>query len=266
VKALGGLAVHRTEVLHVAARLGRPRRAVGGRASEPVVDVVDRRVGAVLGAQLQAVVLAQQDGNVAVRVVEVAEGESTRLTGVDAGRRGVAVDAGPQPSGRAVVDALGAEVALLGGPHLVRVELLALLLERGLLVAGEVAGVLVFGEEGAVLVRAGDDTVAAADTLVRVDGDDAVFALMRGLGGAGVRAGCVSALVAAHRVRAHVDAAAFVHFVGYELHPGHVERQEVLDPARRDAGMAPHALRQVDDHSPSHVWLSCGRSTRGLDA
>ena len=80
--------------------------------------------------------------------------------------RGFPVDARLQALLQARVDALHAEVALLGGADPVRIELLALLLERGLGMAGEVARVPLPREVGAVLVRAGDDAVPAAEALV----------------------------------------------------------------------------------------------------
>ena len=75
---------------------------------------------------------------------------------------------------------------------------------------------------------------------------------MRCLGRTGVHAGRVGALVAAHRVGGHVHRARLIDLVGDELHPRDVEREEVLDPAGGDASVTAHALRQVDDHSPSH--------------
>ena len=80
--------------------------------------------------------------------------------------------------------------------------------------AGEVAGVALAGEVGAVLVGTGDDAVPAAEALVGVDGDDAVFALVRGLGRADVDAGRLFALVAADRIGGHVDVDAVVDLEG----------------------------------------------------
>ena len=130
-------------MLDVASGLGITRSLVVVAPVE-VVDVPHRRVGAVLSPQLEAVVLADQLIDVAVGVVEVAEGEGSSLTGVDTGRRAVAVDAGLESPGQSVVDALGAEVALLRRARGVGVQLLAHLLEARALVAGEVPGSLSF--------------------------------------------------------------------------------------------------------------------------
>ena len=117
---------------------------------------------------------------------------------------------------------------------------------------GEVVGVSLLGEVRAVLIRARDDAVPAAKALVGIDGDDAVLTLVRGLGRAGVHTGGLFALVAPDRIGGHVDVGAVVGLEGDQSRPGHAQRQEMLDPTRRYACVAPCAFCEVDHHSPSH--------------
>jgi len=66
------------------------------------------------------------------------------------------------------------KIAFFGGANSMRVELLSLLFKAGFGIAGEITGVLVFGQEGAVLVRTGDDAITAAYAFVLIYHHDTV--------------------------------------------------------------------------------------------
>lgn len=246
------------------AGLGGQGSAVIGVAGQAGIDIIDCGVGAVLGVELKALMLADKAADLTVRVIQIAKGQGAGLAGIDAGRGSLAVQAGFEAFGQSGIDALQAEIALFGSAHLVGVELAAFLFKLGLAVAGEVAGVLVFGQEGAVLVRAGDDAVAAADALVLVHLDDTVRAFDSRLSGADLHTGGLLTLIAAHGHGGDIGAVGGLHLPGNQAGPGDVQRQEMLNAAGCHTGVTTGAFGYIDYHSPSHFLFHLLSSQNNL--
>jgi hypothetical protein len=119
----------------------------------------------------------------------------------------------------------------------------------------EVAGVFILGEKSAVLVRAGNYAVPAADANIIIHIDNAVRPFLGGFGRANFHAWCVLALIAADRKRSEF-LAGHISFPGYQTRPVHPQRKKVFNPASGDAGVAASALCQIYHHTPSHQACS----------
>jgi hypothetical protein len=118
-------------------------------------------------------------------------------------------------------------------------------------VTGEITGVFITGEESAVLVGASNNAIAAADTDIVIDVDDAVRPFLGGFGGAYLDTGGFFTLVAADGNSGEL-LSGYISFPGDQARPVHTEGQEVLDPAGGHAGVAAGTFYQVDYHAPSH--------------
>ena len=190
--------------------------------------------------KLKAIFLLDQFGYFAVRVIQVAEGQSPGLAGIDAGRSGLTVYARFQPFGQSGIDSFHAEIAFFGGAGDMRIKLPAGFLKTGPLMPGEVAGIFIFGEEGAVLVGAGDDAVAAADTFIIIYIDDAVLPFLGGFGRTDIDAGGFFALVAADRDSVVSSSSGYVGFPGDQAaarsYPGAENARSGRRQHRHDSG------------------------------
>jgi len=235
----------------VGSGLCRPRGNIGRGVADFAIDVIDRGLGAVLRVKLKGVLLPDEFRYFGIGIIEVAEGQRPGLAGIDTGGGSFAVFTGDEALGHAGVDPLHAEIALLRCPGDMGIELAAGLFEARALMAGEKAGVFITGEEGAVLIGADDDAVAAADAFVVIDVDDAVGAFLGGFSGANLNAGGFFALVAADG-----EGGEFlpgdIGFISDKARPGHAEGEEMLNTAGGNAGVTASAFCEVDDHAPSH--------------
>jgi hypothetical protein len=81
----------------------------------------------------------------------------------------------------------------------VRIELFAFLLEISLAVTREIAGVSVFGKEGTILIRTGDDAIAATHAFVLVYLYDTIRPFGGRLGRADLHTGGLFALITTDR-------------------------------------------------------------------
>jgi hypothetical protein len=158
------------------------------------------RVGVVLWMKLETIVFVDKPAYLAVRVINVSEGEGAGRAGINAGRRGVTISTGYQSFLHPIVNTFHTKITFLGGSHLVRVLLFTGFLEVGMNPAGEKPAVFVSGDESAVLVGAGDDAVTAADALILIDHNDAIIPAVGRPGRANVNTRCVPAVVAANGV------------------------------------------------------------------
>jgi hypothetical protein len=177
---------------------------IGGiRRSYLAVNKIYRWISIIFRVKLKAAILPYQPGHLAVRVIKVTESQRPCWAGVDAGWGSLAVYARLQSLGQTGIDPLHAEVAFLRGTKRVGIEYFTGFFKVGLDSTREKSLVLVFREESAVLVRAGDNAVAAADALVLVNIDNPVITPLGSPGRAYLNAGSVMALVASHRVGRH---------------------------------------------------------------
>ena len=104
------------------------------------------------------------------------------------------------------------------------------------------------------LVGAGSHAGVAADALLVVDLHGAVLGDVARAGGAGLHAGGVVAVVAllGHVGAAHI-AVAVLNVPALDPRVELGQRRLVLQAACHDAGVAADALRQVDEHTQSHI-------------
>jgi len=149
--------------------------------------------------KLESVPSANKSVDLAVGVLQIAEGQSPGLAGVDTGWRGLTVDTCSIALGHSCINSFQAKIALFGGTCNMRIELFSCFLEASLFEAREITGVFVLGEKSAVLIGAGQNTVAAADALGIVHVYYAIIPLDRGLCGTDIDAGGLLALVATDR-------------------------------------------------------------------
>src|SRR3989337_1308375 len=109
-----------------------------------------------------------------------------------------------------------------------------------------------FPQVESLVVGAGDHAGAAADALIRIDGDDAVGPFAGRTGGADLHAGRLGAVHALERDRDAANLRIFAAFLFDHPQPDHPRRRGVFHLAHQRTAGAADALLEVDDHSVSH--------------
>ena len=194
---------------------------------------------------LEMIPFVYQTGDLACRIIEVAELNGGGNTRRCANRRDFEINARFKPNGQSLINPVDAESAFLGNAK-------AIFMGDGFFLDGLLAVIIfLFMNDGPRLIGASDSARGATDAAIIVHGDQPVFTLFGGAGGADGNAGWLIAMLAANHHEKTLHIGKFTGFNIQYFAPLYAGYSVIGVFAGDSAGLTADATVNIDGHTPS---------------